>query len=436
MAEIAIIGAGYAGLACAVELARQHHRVSVFERSMVLGGRARVVTRDQWRVDNGQHILIGAYSELTRMLRLVGVSPKVLERRRLTLHVPGKLHLQAAPLPAPFHLAIGLLFAKGLSWTDKRAMARLMRYLKHAGYRLDPALTVRGLLHTTAQTERLKRLIWHPLCVAALNTPPEEASAQVFANVLGDSLGADAHASELLLPRVDLSELFPVHAGRYLATHRGRLNIASPVNAIERDERGFALTGGAAPQARFEHVVIATAPYHAAALLNSAGGCERLAAQIDALPHEPITTLYFAFGENFRLPEPMMGLDNGHVQWVFDRGQFGDQPGLISMVISARGEHEHLAREALELAALHQLEDALGTRLPAPQRTLTITEKRATFACRPGVLRPQIRTPIAGLWLAGDYLDSPYPATLESAVRSGVAVAAAIQQRSGAMSRP
>jgi squalene-associated FAD-dependent desaturase len=428
---VAIIGAGYAGLACAVELARAGVHVTVFERSHTMGGRARVVHKDHhWRVDNGQHILIGAYSELTRLLRLTGVSPKQLAHLPLTLHVPGRLHLKAASLPAPFHLAVGLLRAKGLSWADRIAMLRLMRWLKRHGFRLpDPAVTVAALLAETRQTPTLCQLIWEPLCVAALNTPVAEASAQVFANVLRDSLAAGAAASELLLPRTDLSELFPVPAARYIGVRRGKLRTGNAIEAIEPVAGGYRLEGDPGSQP-WPHVVVATAPYHAGTLLASAGGCQRLVAQIDALEHEPIVSVYLALGRGQKLPEPMVGLVSGSTagpaQWVFDRGQLGGPEGLLSCVISAHGPHEALARDELVLAVHAQLERQLGRRLPAPEWSQVIVEKRATFACRPGIFRPGIRTPLPGLWLAGDYLDSDYPATLESAVRSGVACATAI----------
>ena len=428
---VAIIGAGYAGLACAVELARAGVHVTVFERSHTMGGRARVVHKDHhWRVDNGQHILIGAYSELTRLLRLTGVSPKQLAHLPLTLHVPGRLHLKAASLPAPFHLAVGLLRSKGLSWADRLAMLRLMRWLKRHGFRLpDAAMTVDALLAETRQTATLCQLIWEPLCVAALNTPVAKASAQVFANVLRDSLAAGAAASELLLPRTDLSELFPVPAARYIGVRRGKLRTGNAIEAIERVPGGYRLEGDPGSQP-WPHVVVATAPYHAGTLLASAGGCERLVAQIDALEHEPIVSVYLALGRGQKLPEPMIGLVSGSTagpaQWVFDRGQLGGPEGLLSCVISAHGPHEALARDELVLAVHAQLERQLGRRLPAPEWSQVIVEKRATFACRPGIFRPGIRTPLPGLWLAGDYLDSDYPATLESAVRSGVACATAI----------
>ncbi|MFT3758312.1 hydroxysqualene dehydroxylase HpnE [Thauera sp.] len=435
---VSVIGAGYAGLACAVELARAGVHVTVFERSHTLGGRARVVAKDGWRVDNGQHILIGAYTELTRLLRTTGCSPKQLAHLPLTLHVPGRMKLKAAALPAPFHLAVGLLRAEGLNWADRLAMLRLMRWLKKQGFRLPPEMTVSGLLHETRQTPTLVELVWEPLCVAALNTPAAEASAQVFANVLRDSLAASASDSELLIPRVDLSELFPVPAARYLATRRGKLRTGNAIEAIHPVNGGFRLEGDPGSQP-WRHVVLATAPYHAGALLASTGQCERLAAQIDALQHEPIVTVYLALGKGQKLPEPMIGLDSGPTatltaspaQWAFDRGQLGGPEGLIACVISAHGPHEALPRDELILATHAQLERQLGRRLPSPEWSQVIVEKRATIACRPGILRPGMRTPLRGLWLAGDYLDSPYPSTLESAVRSGTACAAAILNELG-----
>lgn len=423
---VAIIGAGYAGLACAVELARHGVPVTLFERSHVLGGRARVVVKDGWRVDNGQHILIGAYTELTRLLRLTGVAPRVLERLPLTLHVPGKMHLQAARLPAPLHLTVGLLRARGLDWADRFAMLRLMRYLKKHQFRLDTRMTVQHLLHASGQTERLSALVWRPLCIAALNTPAAEASAQIFANVLRDSLASGAGASELLIPRVDLSELFPVQAARYLAVRKSKTRTGNAISAILPEHNGLRLAGDPDDSARYQHVVLATAPYHAGALLRTTDRCERLAQQIDKLPHEPITTVYLALGNEVSLPHPMIALSDGYAQWAFDRGQLGSEPGLIACVISAHGPHEDMTREDLEITVHQQLERELMRRLPSPSWTMTITEQRATFACRPDIQRPSARTPVAGLWLAGDYIDSPYPATFESAVRSGTAAATTI----------
>lgn len=429
--SVAIIGAGYAGLACAVELAAKGVQVTVFDRSHVMGGRARLLTKDGHRVDNGQHILIGAYTELTRLLRQTGVSPKVLQRLPLTLDAPGRFCMRAAELPAPLHLAVGLLRARGLNWEDRLAVLRLIRMLKHRRFQVSPEQTVQGLLHDAGQTPKTVAWIWEPLCVAALNTPIEYASAQIFANVLRDSVAAHAAASELLLPRVDLSELFPVPAARYLATRRGKFRTGTTVKSIERLENGFRLECDHPTRQVFDQLVVATAPYHAGALLRSLGGCERLAKQIDTLEYEPITTVYFALGEKVQLPTAMLLLADGPAQWVFDRGKLGGEAGLLACIISAHGSHEQLSREDLEITIHQQLERELGCRLPAPEWVLSVVEKRATFACRPGIIRPGVKTPVPGVWLAGDYVDSPYPATLESAVRSGIEAAAGILRGGG-----
>jgi squalene-associated FAD-dependent desaturase len=431
---VAIIGAGYAGLACGVELARRGIPCTVFERSHTLGGRARVVHKDHWTVDNGQHILLGAYTELTRLLRLVGVTPRTLLTLPLTLQVPGKLHLQAAGLPAPWHLAMGLLRARGLSWADRKAALGFLSWLKKRRFQLERDVPVSNLLLQASQTHVLRERVWEPLCVAALNTPSHEASAQIFANVLRDSLGADARASDLLLPRVDMSELFPVPATRYLGQRRGLVHTATGIDAIEATEAGFRLKGDWSLDL-YQQVVVATAPYHAATLLATTGQCERLVELIHGLDFEPIVTLYLAYPEDIRLPGPMIGLPDGPGQWAFDRRAMGhrneDCEGhhLIAVVISAHGPHDELDQDALLVAAHVQLERLLQRRLPTPAWSQAITEKRATFACRPGVVRPSHHTPLPGLWLAGDYVDSPYPATLESAVRSGVRCAEAVANR-------
>ncbi|MDR0701658.1 MAG: hydroxysqualene dehydroxylase HpnE [Azoarcus sp.] len=426
--EVAVIGAGYAGLACAVELARHGIETTVFERSATLGGRARVVRKDGWTVDNGQHLLLGAYSELTRLLRLTGVSPRRLEHLPLTLHIPGRLRFRAAVLPAPISLAVGLARARGLDWRERFAMPTLLRHLRRGHFRLPAEMTVTDLLNACRQPAKLRNLVWEPLCLAALNTPAHEASAQVFANVLRDTLGACASASELLIPRVDLSELFPVPAAQYLATRDGRILTGNAIAAIVPEESGFRLAGdpGGHP---WPQVVIATAPHHAASLLAATGACEDLAARIAALPAEAITTVYLALGAGVRLPAPMIGLVNGPAQWAFDRGQCGGPEGLIAAVISASGAQD---REVLGSAILGQLERELDRRLPEAQWTQVIVEKRATFACRPGLVRPGIVTSLPGLWLAGDYVESDYPATLEAAARAGVECARRIAAASAA----
>ncbi|MCB1916230.1 MAG: hydroxysqualene dehydroxylase HpnE [Rhodocyclaceae bacterium] len=423
--EIAVIGGGYAGLACAVALARSERvRATVFESGRVLGGRARVVTRQEPPVDNGQHILIGAYTQLLQTMRQVGVSPKVLESLPLTIAYADGFALRAARLPSPLHLAVGLARARGIDWADRFAAARLIRHLRHHDWQIAPDRSVTNLLIDTAQTATLRARLWEPLCVAALNTPAAEASAQVFANVLRDSLAAGSAASELLIPRVDLSELFPVPATRWLGRRGHSVRTSDPIRAIRIEDGAFWLDGGPS-WAGYNQVVVATAPHHAGALLAPLPGLSSLCGTISAFDYQPITTVYLQFDRPPDIGPPMLGLSDGPAQWLFDRGCLGGPDGLLAAVVSARSGFDELPHRELELAVQRQLEQAFG-RLPSPIWVRTIAEKRATFSCRPGLDRPDNLTPVPGLWLAGDYTRGPYPATLEGAVRSGLAAARGI----------
>ena len=410
---LAVVGAGYAGMAAAVELAAAGHAVDVFEASRIAGGRARAAQIEGFTVDNGQHILVGAYSETLRLMRAVGVHPdRVLKRTPLRFEFPGEFLMQAPRLPAPLHTAFALLLAQGLDWREKLAAIALMRRLQADRYRIEPDRTVSAWLEASKTPSRQRRLLWEPLCIAALNTPADRASAQVLANVLRDSLGGSREASDMLLPQVDLTALFPGPAAEFVCRRGGSVRFGARVTALRREADAWWV----ADQGPYRQVVLAVAPYHLAALL------PELAPAVAHFDWEPIVTSYFRYPAGVRLPQAMLGVDGGLAQWLFDRGLLCDQHGLIAAVISARGRHLELPIVELE-RAIHAEIARIVPGLPLPLKVQTITEKRATFACVPNLTRPAARTALPGLWLAGDYVAGDYPATLEGAVRSGVTAA-------------
>ena len=414
--SIAVIGAGYAGLAAAVELIRNGQSVEVFEASRSLGGRARAVEIDGLTVDNGQHILLGAYSETLRLMRIVGADPqRLLKRLPLHLEFPGEMRLIAPRLPAPLHMLAALLLATGLDWREKWAAVQLMRRLQRRQFRITPDVSVATWLENNKTPSRQRRLLWEPLCVAALNTPAENASAQVLANVLRDSLAASREASDLLLPQADLSTLFPEPAAEFITQRGSLIHRGQRVTDLQRTDQGWRING----QGPFTHVVLAVAAYHLATLV------PELQAEVEHFAWEPIVTSYLTYPASVRLPQPMLGVADGTAQWLFDRGQLCGQAGLIAAVISARGRHLDLPMAELE-SRIHAEIARIVPHLPAPLRTQTITEKRATFACTPNLRRPATQTTLPGLCLAGDYVASDYPATIEGAVRSGVNAARSI----------
>jgi squalene-associated FAD-dependent desaturase len=409
--RVAVIGAGWAGLACAVELADAGMEVEVFEASRTLGGRARTVLLDGMTADNGAHILVGAYRETLRLMEKVGADRTALRRQPLHLEFPGHVKVAARNFPAPLHLGWALLTAQGLSFREKLAAIRFMRAQQARRFRLAADLSAADLLAAHRQPERVRRFLWEPLCLAALNTPVATASAQVFLNVLRDSLAADRAASDLLLPATDFSSLFPEPAARFVEAHGGHVHRSTRIGAL-------------AELGRFDDTVIAVAPYHLSALV------PEIAEQYP-FAWQPIATCYLAYPGATLLPFPMIGLDNGHAQWVFDRGALCGQPGILAAVISGTGPWQALDHDALA-AAIHAQIAVLLPGLRPPLKHWVIEEKRATFACTPGLARPPTRTALPNVWLAGDYVAGDYPASLEGAVRSGVAAAQAILRRDSA----
>ncbi len=440
------MGAGWAGLAASIEARLEgpaEQRIALLEAAPQLGGRARALTLDLGfgpvEVDNGQHLLIGAYRDTLSLMTRIGVQPdQVLRRRAMSLSDTSGLHLRPVKLPAPLHLALGLLLARGLSMGDRWAMLRLMRSLRAAHWSAPQGETVQLMLHRTGQPESVCQRLWHPLCVSALNTPPAQACAQTFVRVLRDSLGGARDASDFLLPVTTLGDCLPVPARSWLERHGVTVQTGCPVRRLAQSHRAWRLeTSRGIVRAR--RVILALPALNARRLMATISLPSALPRAMPARPeaciiepaHEAIATTYLAWSpkESPRLPPWVLLRDRTPWarsdvpgDWLFDRGihrghrvaaivssalstDLSDRGGALSQLIASRA------------AAL------LG--IPTPAFAKTITERRATFRCTPD--RSKLEQAEAGiepgLWLAGDYTDADYPATLESAVRSGLRAA-------------
>ncbi len=436
--KVAIVGAGWAGMAAAVAAVQAGHDATVFEAARAVGGRARALVctlpdGTEATLDNGQHILIGAYTETLRLMRVVGLDPEaLLLRQPLSLPFIDGTGLQTPPWagqwPAPLDALAAIATARGWSWADRWSLMQASTGWQLRGFKCAPHTTVADLCRGV--TPRVLHELIEPLCVSALNTPAAKASAQVFLKVLKDSLFGIRGGSNLLLPRVDLASLFPAAAAAWASapptTERpgqARVHCGVRVDSLVWQAPHWLVN-----EEPFDKVIWATSASNAAEALEEyarsapkpiAYGMHYWAAAAAALHFEAIATVY-AYAPGVRLPHAMLALRNSATepaQFVFDRGQLGGPEGLLAFVVSAsHGSRDELQASVMAQAA-SQLQALGGDRLQAVQ---TVIEKRATFACTPALPRPH-HCIAPGLVAAGDYVYGPYPATLEGAVRSGLA---------------
>ncbi|MEI2417739.1 hydroxysqualene dehydroxylase HpnE [Orrella sp. JC864] len=431
--KVAVVGAGWAGLAAAVGLHDAGCAVTVFDAAHTPGGRARRIEHDGFPqgLDNGQHILLGAYDQTLALIeRLHGHLDGMLRLPLRIESLDGRFRLRVPALPAPLHGAAALALARGLGAGSRLAALRMAARLRRPGWQCPPGYTVADLLARHGQTRRLRDRLWEPLCLAALNTPPSQACARLFVRVLQDSLAGQRQASDMLLPRTDLSALWPDAAIELVDWRPGHA-----VRHLSHDKSGVQVDGE-----RYDALVLAVPPVSAGRLLAplpAAPGSPRLQHTLSAFAYQPIVTVSFRLAEPWRLPHPIMMLEedprHGHIgQWVVDRGALaGAAHGELAVVASAASAALQQDREALGDAVLEQLRTQLARRrratpLPPVAARAMVTEKRATFSAVPGLQRPRVQSPWRRIVLAGDWTDTGYPGVLEGAVRSGRQACAAV----------
>ncbi len=434
--DVVVIGAGFAGLSAAVRLTKHGAKVLVLEARSRLGGRA-TAFHDRTTgelVDNGQHVLLGCYTETLAFLADVGALDNVTIARQLRVTMidrSGKRSQLACPmLPPPLHLVAGIFDWEALAWKDRVSALRMAGALRLARRAMKPGAkhlaaspgeTVSAWLERNGQSARLREMLWDPLALAALNQPTDTAAAPVFARVLAEMFGPDANAAAIVLPTRPLHMMYAEPARQYIERGGGAIRTGASARVVI----------GSAPQISVESLdmrwtpraVICAAPWFAleSTIVGDVAAIQSVLDLARRTTSCPILTVNLWF-DDVVMDEPFVGLPGRLMQWVFDKRQvFGGNTSHLSLVSSGAQPLVKRTNDELIDTAHKELLDALpGVRAAQLVRATVIREPRATFSLAPGQpRRPGTTTNVPGLLLAGDWVDTGLPATIESAVRAG-----------------
>lgn len=423
--RLAIIGAGWAGCAAAYAATSQGINTVVFESAPVAGGRARkhLSKALNLTIDNGQHLLIGAYEKTLGLMQDLGINLEhAFYRFPLDLQsADGSFRLRARSYPAPLHLASALFSAVGLNWSERWALIRLHSYLRYQQWQVPDGWHVEQLLTHTRQPLSLVEKMWLPLCIGALNTPIHQACAQLFSHVLRDSLGGPAAHSDMLIPRVNMTDLWATKA-----LSKADLRLGHTVRELTLTASQHVLVDGI----EFDHLILATnAPSAHRLLQKLANTTEQhsFLLPIKQLRYNPIATLYLEPVSAWSTPFPLLmlaeqasSLEVG--QWVFNHAAISNSQlkHTIAVTISCAQNLIGVDKKTIIDTIIKQINAQSRWPLPSITHSELIIEKRATFAALPKLRRPTHQTPWSCIHLAGDWIKSPYPAVLEAAVQSGL----------------
>jgi squalene-associated FAD-dependent desaturase len=435
--DVIVVGAGFAGLSAAARLARRGARVLVLEARARLGGRATAFPDRETGdlVDNGQHILMGCYSETFAFLRDVGALDNVNLQPQLAVTMIDRMgvrtRLACPDLPAPLHLVAGVLEWDALAWRDRLSVLGMITPLRNARRELQPGSTVKSSsagetvenwLIRNGQTPRLQEMLWNPLALAALNQPPDQAAAPMFARVLAEMLSGSPRAAAIALPTKPLHMMYAEPARTFIESRGGQVRTGTAAKMLVS---AGAVAGIQAGEEQWHpKAVISSVPWYAFADLFDAEPPELrvLIERARQMASSPIVTVNLWFNRRV-LDEPFIGLPGREMQWVFDKQLvLGDEAASHLSLVSS-GAAAMLARSNLEL--VHAAHEEILTALPEVRsarllRATVVREPRATFSLAPGQpARPPAETGLRGLLLAGDWTDTGLPATIEGAVRSG-----------------
>jgi squalene-associated FAD-dependent desaturase len=433
---VVIVGGGLSGLAAAVHLSSRRIPVVLLEQRKFPGGRAYSFVDDSTGtvIDNGQHVLIAGYARTMEFLGTIGTRDRLRVQRaaEFVFHHPrrGFCSFRLSLLPAPLHLLGGIITTDLFSAADKLRLLRAGGALRAFRPEAAGGMTVDAWLDSVGQSAETKRSFWEPLAVAIMNERIGVASALVFIRAIRTAFLSGAGGAALAIPTVGLSDLYVEPARAFIERQGGVLRCGSDVTGSVVDGENVACVllkeGETIPCSA---LILAVPSYRAASLLPAALRESGYMAAAASIPLSPIVSVHLWF-ETDVMPQETLGVIGRRVQWVFNRRKIGHENGPenakrggghISAVISAAHAFVEMGNDELTRIVLEDLESIYGPDAGRATHAVVIRERRATFSCTPEVerIRPGCVTPVHNLFIAGDWTDTGYPATIEGAIMSG-----------------
>jgi squalene-associated FAD-dependent desaturase len=439
---VAVVGGGLAGISAACALADAGYRVELLERRPYLGGRASSYEHPGTGevIDNCQHVLIGRCTALIDIYRRLGATDSIRWYDRFTFLTPGgeASFIQPGFLPAPFHSSLAFLRAPAFSLADKLAIARgLSAFLR--GLPPDSTEDFAHWLRRHGQTERAIARFWQPVLVSALNEDLDRISVHYAAKVFRESFLLSPQAGRMGIPAIPLSELYG-RAVDYLRARSSEVSLRTAVNALAPTGNGWLVTAGDRTFAA-DAVILALSFEAMAALLPALPPnpvAEDLAARLAQFEHSPITGIHLWFDREITTLDHAVLLDTT-IQWMFNKSRL--QPAhraasenYLELVVSSSKSLVAMQRQEIVDLALRELAQFFPVVGSATLlKAAVVKEVRATYSVRPGLdrLRSSSASPWPGVFLAGDWTATGWPATMEGAARSGYFSAEALAQSLG-----
>jgi squalene-associated FAD-dependent desaturase len=433
---VVIVGGGLSGLAAAVHLSSRRIPVLLLEQRKFLGGRAYSFVDDSTGtvIDNGQHVLIAGYARTMEFLGTIGTRDRlrVQSAPEFVFHHPrrGFCSFRLPLLPTPLHLLGGIITTDLFSAADKLRLLRAGGALRAFRPEAAGGMTVDAWLDSVGQSAETKRSFWEPLAVAIMNERIAVASALVFIRAIRTAFLSGARGAALAIPTVGLSDLYVEPARAFIERQGGVLRCGADVTGSVVDGENVACVllkeGEMIPCSA---LILAVPSYRAASLLPAALRESGYMATAATIPLSPIVSVHLWFEKDV-MPQETLGVIGRRVQWVFNRRTIGHENGPenekrrgghISAVISAAHAFVEMGNDELTRIVLEDLESIYGPNAGRAKHAVVIREKRATFSCTPEVerIRPRCVTSVPNLFIAGDWTDTGYPATIEGAITSG-----------------